>query len=436
MAHKKGNQEQKKQFKQIFQDGWQEFKAKYPRYEAVEEVIEKMLGCGELENGYAEYLCPECLSRKQVAFSCKSSFCLSCAKTYTANWVETVQGMLHEGVKYRHLVLTVPEDLRVWFYRYPERLYDQLLKIAAPMMDDAVSYAKRRKIELGYMVVLQTAGRAANYNPHLHIIMTAGGLDEGEKWQELSYIRYEIIHKKWQYYLFGMVKEVLSDRAEVGQLIDELWQRYPKGLVAHLKEKAVPKVDKLAHYIAKYVVSPPIALSRIIDYDRQQGTVKYWYEDHRLGRQEVEMNRTQFIGRLVQHILPKGFKRVRYYGLQATCKLKKVATILRGALSKAVQGVMDFVVNKSRSAVVRLRYRTRLNRAYGQDPLRCKQCGTQMWLWQVWHPEYGVIYDEGEALKAGKYEPPLEPEPPAIIVTSEPVSQPSLFDLQASLTYA
>ena len=139
--------------------------------------------------------------------------------------------MLHEGVNYRHLILTVPEDLRIWFYRYPERLYAELVKLAAPMMDEGVSVSKGQKIELGYIVVLQTAGRAANYNPHLHIILTAGGLDEREKWHELSYIRYEIIHKKWQYYLFGMVKEVLSDRAEVGRLINELWQRYPKGLV-------------------------------------------------------------------------------------------------------------------------------------------------------------------------------------------------------------
>jgi len=124
-------------------------------------------------------------------------------------------------------------------------------------------------MELGYIVVLQTAGRAANYNPHLHIIMTAGGLDEQEQWQELGYIAYPILHKKWQYYLFGMVKEVLGHKAEVVELIDELWQKYPKGLVAHLKEKAVPKVAGLARYVAKYVVSPPIALSRLIDYDQE-----------------------------------------------------------------------------------------------------------------------------------------------------------------------
>jgi hypothetical protein len=153
-------------FKQIFQDGWAEFKVHHPRYAAVDEVVQKMLGCGEFEQGYARYICPACLAEKKVPISGKSSFCLGCAKTYTANWVETVQGMLHQGVKYRHLILTVPEGLRVWFYRYPERLYDELLRLAAPMMAEAVSEAKGRKIELGYMVVLQTAGRAANYNPH------------------------------------------------------------------------------------------------------------------------------------------------------------------------------------------------------------------------------------------------------------------------------
>lgn len=422
----------KKIFKQIFKDGWEEFKADHPRYEGVDEVVQKMLGCGEFENGYAVYICPECFAEKKVPFSCKSAFCLGCAKTYTANWVETVQGMLHEGVKYRHLILTVPEALRVWFYRYPERLYDELLKMAAPMMDEAVSVAKGRKMELGYIVVLQTAGRAGNYNPHLHIILTAGGLDEGKKWHELSYIRYEIIHKKWQYYLFGMVKEVLSDRAEVGVLINELWQRYPKGLVAHLKEQAVPKLDKLAHYIAKYVVSPPIALSRLMAYDRQQGRVKYWYEDHRHGRQEVTLSREEFIGRMVQHILPKDFKRIRYYGLQATCKLKKVATILKRVVKRGVQGVMDFVGQLPLSAVVKLSYQERLKRAYGQDPLRCAQCGAQLWLWQVWHPEYGLIYDEAEAIKAGKYEPPPVAEPPPATDQPEPVGQLSLFDLQAS----
>ena len=75
--------------------------------------------------------------------------------------------------------------------------------------------------------------------------------------------------------------------------------------------------------MAKYVVSPPISLRRILSYDGQR--VRYWYNDHKTkSRQEEEVSALTFIGRMVQHMLPKGFHRIRYYGLHATCKAKKV----------------------------------------------------------------------------------------------------------------
>lgn len=251
------------------------------------------------------------------------------------------------------------------------------MKIGPQIMDDAVSTAKGKALELGYIVVLQTAGRAANYNPHLHIIMTDGGLDESEEWHPLGYIRYQIIHRKWQYYLLGMVKEVLSGVAGVAELIDALWRQYPKGFVAHLQEEAVPKIAKLAQSIAKYVVSPPMALARLVSYAPESGQVTYWYRDHRTGRkEEVKLEREQFIGRMVQTILPKGFQRVRYYGLQATCKLKKVRVRLQTALQKLVQGVFG----RAENIVGKLSYLEQMQRAYGLDPLTCAQCGTEMWL--------------------------------------------------------
>ena len=148
------------------------------------------------------------------------------------------------------------------------------------------------------------------------------------------------------------------------------------------------------------------------------------------------MSREQFIGRMVQHILPKGFKRVRYYGLQATCKLKKVAEILKGAVKRAVQGVLDFVVEKPVTAVVKLSYQERMKRAYGGDPLRCEQCGGEMWLWRVWHPKYGLIYDEAEAIKAGKYDQPLAAEIVEVPEKPEQVVQLPLFNLPPLFVYA
>lgn len=86
-------------FTQIFTDGWAAFPQRHPRYAAVDEVVQKMLGCGDPGKGPALYLCPDCLERHVVAFSCKSQFCLSCARVYGQTGVETVQEMQHPGVR-------------------------------------------------------------------------------------------------------------------------------------------------------------------------------------------------------------------------------------------------------------------------------------------------------------------------------------------------
>jgi hypothetical protein len=222
-----------------------------------------------------------------------------------------------------------------------------------------------------------------------------------------------------------MVKEVLSDVAGVAELIDTLWRQYPKGLVAHLQEARVPKIAKLAQYIAKYVVSPPMALARLVSYAPARGQVTYWYRDHRTGEKEVvTLDREQFIGRMVQTILPKGFQRVRIYGLQATCKLKKVRLRLQTALQKLVQGVLGWVEN----IVGQLSYQERMKRAYGLDPLRCVQCGAELWLWYVWHPDFGVIYDELAQLRSGKYDLPPDISLSEDKDESEPTVQPLLFE--------
>ena len=176
-------QTHKNVFKQIFADGWAEFKRNHPRYEAVDAVVQKMLGCGDPASGHAVYLCPDCQAQCVVAFSCKSQFCRSCAKGYGQQWVTTVQGMLHPGVTYRHLILTVPERLRTLIYQHAATLLDGLMQAAQPAMDALVAQTKRQTIRLGYIVVLQTAGRAASYNPHLHVIMTDGGLRADGTWQ-------------------------------------------------------------------------------------------------------------------------------------------------------------------------------------------------------------------------------------------------------------
>jgi hypothetical protein len=398
-------------FKAIFRDHWDEFTSVYPAYKEKQytEPVRKMLECGTESNGYSEYWCMECgRDLRRVCFSCKSCFCLSCAKVYVDNFVEQVGSMLHPGVVYRHIVLTIPAQLRPIFYqhRHEGRLLSQLMRCGYTCLEDVLSTAARHPLKIGATVVVQTHGRSGSYNPHLHIMMSSGGIDEDrEQWVDQGYFPYTMLHKKWQYHLFGMVKQA-CDSPEVVSLLDTLWKKYPHGLVAHVQRGEVPEGGKgLARYLAKYVASPPIAVRRILTY--ADNLVTYWYQDHLSHARKVEtIDVLSFIGRMVQHIFPKGFQRVRYYGLQATKTFKKWCEKIKEGMKRigrVVQGAYQVVTGGKT-------YRKRYEDGSGQDPLVCRYCGAEMELVKLWHPKHGTFYDELENIKQGKYETILHQE--------------------------
>jgi hypothetical protein len=389
--------------KEIFRVHWKSFQETFSRYgeDRYDEVVQKMLGCGDAKNGYATYMCGECGGeQRRVPFSCKSCFCLSCAKVYTDQWAARIEAILFPGVAYRHTVLTVPDELRKYFYR-EARLLSELMRVGVECLADTLRTVLRRPVEGGYILVLQTNGRSGSYNPHLHIIMTSGGRVPdgrgGHSWVILRYFPYTILHKKWQYHLFRMLKERVPTR-EMQAKIDELYRNYPDGLVANIQKGEVPqRIRELAKYLAKYVVSPPISVRRIVSYDGKR--VKYGYQDHKSGRRKMEeVEVFRFIGRMVQHILPKGMQRVRYYGLHAAAVYRKIYHKVRAILPT------DAAQCKETFTIGRKGYRQRVMETTARDPFICSRCGGELILWKIWHPSYGVIYDEEERLKSGQYE--------------------------------
>lgn len=348
-------------FRQIFIDNWPGFKGEHPSYGKAQydEVVQKMLGCGKEEGGYTEYMCMHCgRDRRRVCFTCKSSFCLSCAKGYVDDFVVQVSKMLHPGVIYRHVILTVPEQLRINFYqaRHDGAFLSAFMRCGYECLEAAVRQVKRQSLKIGTIIVVQTHGRSGRYNPHLHMMLTSGGINEETgKWVDLTYFPYEILRKKWQYHLLGLLKGMIPTE-EMGDLIDDLW------------------------------------------------------------------------GRMVQHILPKGYQRVRYYGLESTRSFSKWGEIIRTGLKcigRTIKGAYQVLANK--------RYRKRYLEISGHDPLICKYCGNEMELSRIWHPKYGVIYDELDEIKAGKYEPAGEDNPGGRypVRSSAGVLQLSLFPLPA-----
>src|SRR4029450_6320868 len=136
--------------------------------------------------------------------------------------------------------------------------------------------------------------------------------------------------------------------------------------VTNVQKGDVPaRYQSLARYLAKYVVSPPISLRRIDRYEWHR--VTYHYRSHKTERVEREtVDVYTCIGRMVQHVLPKGFQRVRYYGVQATKTFATTQCLIRGALAK-----VEEVVPGAVKILARLTYRQRYEQSTGCDPFRC-----------------------------------------------------------------
>src|SRR5215475_8043551 len=106
---------------------------------------------------------------------------------------------------------------------------------------------------------------------------------------------------------------------------------------------------------------------------------------------------------MVPHTMPKGFKRIRYYGGQATKTCANVKAVMQAALAQ-VEGVVRGAVK----IIARLTSQQRYAQSTGRAPLICPHCRGEMSVWRLWHPTYGVIHDEGEVIKRGTYASPAQ----------------------------
>lgn len=401
-------------FVKILEYGWTKFKSKHRSFatEYYDSIIEKAIHCRDPKFGYVEYRCTDCgKGVHQVGFSCKSKFCIHCARKSSNDFIEEIMGKLHPGVVYRHLILTIPEQLRDFFYknRIKGDLYSEFMKLANDYIQDIFrTVTGKKKLKIGCVVVLHTAGRSGSYNPHLHIIVMAGGVDlETGNWIDLPYFKYKsFLPKKWQYHLLEMLK-VFDPSEEMLALVKKLWKLYPKGFVNNFKKGDVPKnVEYLIKYLAKYISKPSISITAIKSCSFKTDDVTYGYKDHRSKKYiETTCKILTFIGRLAQQILPKGFHRIKYFGLQHPSSYQKNKKLITEGLEKSGR---KLVSDDSFIAYAVGDWK------WSKDPRKCEHCGGELELWKIWSEKYGLIYDATFDLMKNGIDPP-----PRAIFTEE-----------------
>lgn len=148
----------------------------------------------------------------------------------------------------------------------------------------------------------------------------------------------------------------------------------------------------MVEYLIKYVVSPPIALRRIIKYDGRY--VTYAYTPRQSQTQEIEtVHVFRFLSLLVQYIPEKGQKMVRYYGLYARNLLRKVRIILK-ELAERFKNIPNIIIPKVANVVYKtLLYRERMKKYFNKDPALCPACQVEMITEKVYVKGRGFVYD-------------------------------------------
>ena len=176
----------------IFSDHWYEFleQANINVRTVVKEDVERMINCGDLKKGYRIYSCPTCYEEKKVAFRCKSRFCTSCGKIYVDDRATLMSSMLIRA-PHRHMVFTIPEELRIYFRKQRE-----LLSLLPQLAYEVIKlyFHKRSKKELytpGVISVIHTFGSDLKWNPHVHVLVTEGGVGQTVDRKQINFFHYE-----------------------------------------------------------------------------------------------------------------------------------------------------------------------------------------------------------------------------------------------------
>ena len=328
-----------------------------------------------------------------VAHSCKSKFCLRCGRVDGENFSRSIADKIFEDVDYRHLVLTIPAQFRKIFYqnRNNSDLFNAFYMAGWELVNKLLEEVFGGKVECGCLTVLHTVGRKCDYKPHLHILLMSGGINSDGEWMVLENFDYRILHRLWKEVLLKAMLE-WDQKGYLTGLCEYLDKRYWKGFVGNISEKKAPKARRaLLRYISKYLCQPQISVNRILSYSPKRDEVVYRYKSHETGRSEVErVDILTFIGRMVQQILPKGFKRVRYFGLQGTKNRSRLTAKVCSALGKL--NFAEEIASRG-LASVKACYQQMVGILWDKDPFECSKCGGRMELVRIWKPGKGFVFN-------------------------------------------
>lgn len=316
----------------IFKQFTHEFEGKHKLCSSQRKAYNAIMHCRTSALGSHLSICDNCGYRKISYNSCRNRHCPKCQYIKQLLWVDKLKNRLLP-TRYFHIVFTVPDFLNRLFYINQRACYDMMFKASAYAIQKTTCNPAFLGAESGNVSVLHTWGQSLNYHPHIHTLVPAGGMDvDGQEWVSAPkkfFVPVESLSKIFRAKFYGLLEQSLKKQmliipqkdcllyASIKKLKNMI---YVKLWNVHIK-KTFKGAGQVISYLGRYTHRVAISNNRLVSLCNN--IVQFRWKDYRDNRKKIMgLDAICFIRRFLQHILPCGYYKIRYYGIFAAVHSK------------------------------------------------------------------------------------------------------------------
>lgn len=335
-----------------FQRFGQDYKQSHALTDEQRKAVSLISKCKTGELGYVASFCAACGYTEIHNRSCNNRNCPCCQAPMEKKWVIQRESEMIPDITYYHVVFTVPHELNDLIFANQKVLYKLLMKTVGDTLITLCQDKKYMGATPGIIEVLHTWGSTLLFHPHVHCIVSGGGLTKDNRFVKSKhkgfFIPVRVLGKLFRGKLLAALKKLyakgelqftgrcasLQNRYNWSEFIDKL---YRTDFFPFAKETFNDNGDAMK-YLARYAYRTAISESRIKSVDDE--SVTYTYKDYKNGGVQAERTVTgeDFIGLFLMHVLPQGFHRVRFCGFLANCHKTKKLKLIHSLLNSVYKG--------------------------------------------------------------------------------------------------
>lgn len=310
--------------------------------------------------------CDSCGHLRISYNSCRNRHCPKCQVTNKERWIMARQQQLLP-VSYFHVVFTLPQELNYWCMHYPKQLYDLLFAASHQTIHAFAGDKKHLGAMAGMISILHTWGQNLSLHPHVHLIIPGGGIAASGCWRNAkSNGRYLFPVKAMSTvfkhkYMEGFLALLKTESKTIDPSVRETL--YNKSWIVYAKQPFGGPAQVI-EYAGRYTHKAAISNHRIVSIENDKVSFKYKDYADNSKQKTMTLEATEFLRRFCLHILPPGYRKIRYYGFMANAN---------SAMLQVQQKEMGVVTTKT-SDIKKLSWKVIAKQKLNYDADLCPVC--------------------------------------------------------------